>query len=94
MPESADEINPSDAINPVNPEILGPVLESVIKENKDKVVGWINQEPGCWGFLAGNAVTACRSKAGRSLSDGERRLVWNRLWAYLEQIKLHVDSQP
>ena len=82
-----------DSNNPLDPEILGPLLENVIRENREKVVGWINGEPGCWGFLAGKAVTACRSRAGRSLSDGERRMVWNRLWAFLEQIKGQVGQQ-
>ena len=87
MPESHESISPLD------PEILGPLLEGVIRENRDKVVGWINGEPGCWGFLAGKAVTACRSNAGRTLSDGERRIVWNRLWAFLEQIKGQVGQK-
>jgi len=87
MPDSHDSIHLLD------PEILGPLLESVIRENREKVVGWINGEPGCWGFLAGKAVTACRSKAGRTLSDGERRIVWNRLWAFLEQIKGQVGQK-
>ena len=87
MPETHDSTNPLD------PEILIPLLESVVRENREKVVGWIKGEPGCWGFLAGKAVTACRSKAGRSLSDGERRMVWNRLWAFLEQIKGQVSQQ-
>ncbi len=87
MPETQDSINPLD------PETLGPLLENVIRENRDKVVGWIKGEPGCWGLLAGKAVTACRSKAGRSLSDGERRLVWSRLWSFLEQIKGQVGHR-
>ena len=87
MPESLGSINPLD------PEILGPLLESVIRENREKVVGWINGEPGCWGFLAGKAVTSCRSKAGRTLSQEERRMVWHRLWAFLEQIKGQVSQQ-
>ena len=81
MPETHDSIDLTD------PEILGPLLENVIRENREKVVGWINGEAGCWGFLAGKAVTACRSKAGRSLSDGERRMVWHQLWRFLEQVK-------
>ena len=81
------------SVNPLDPEILGSLLEHVIRENREKAVGWINGEAGCWGFLAGKAVTACRSKAGRSLSDGERRIVWNRLWAFLEQIKEQCKGQ-
>ena len=87
MPQSGDSINPLDGV------LLDPLLENVIRENREKVVGWINGEPGCWGFLAGKAVTTCRSKAGRSLSDVERRIVWNRLWGFLEQIKGQVSQQ-
>ena len=87
MPQSGDSINPLDGV------LLDPLLENVIRENREKVVGWIDGEPGCWGFLAGKAVTACRSEAGRTLSDVERRMVWNRLWAFLEQIKGQVGHQ-
>jgi hypothetical protein len=84
---------PHDTHDPVGPENLGQSLDNVVRENWDKVVGWIKGEPGCWGFLAGKAVNHCRAKAGRSLSDGERRIVWNRLWAFLEQIKAQVGQK-
>lgn len=84
---------PNVPVNPLDPEILGPSLENVVRDNREKVVGWINGEAGCWGFLAGKAVTALRVKAGRSLSDSERRVVWNRLWAFLEHIKSQVSHQ-
>ena len=87
MPESHSSINLLD------PEILGPLLDNVIRENREKVFGWINGESGCWGFLAGKAVTACRSEAGRTLSDSERRMVWHRLWTFLEQIKDQAGQQ-
>ena len=69
---------------------LDPVLAGVIREHRDKVVGWIGDEPGCWGFLAGQAVAGCRKQAGRSLSEQERQLVWSRLWWILENIKRGV----
>ena len=72
-------------------EALDGLLTDVIRENREKVVGWVTGEPGCWGFLAGRAVTACRTQVGRSLADRERRLVWRRLWSWLEQIK--ADSR-
>jgi len=72
-------------------EALDGLLTEVIRENHEKVVGWVTGEPGCWGFLAGRAVTACRNQVGRSLADRERRLVWRRLWSWLEQIK--ADSR-
>ena len=71
-------------------EALDPILTAVVRENREKVIGWIREEPGCWGFLAGQAVTACRGALDRPLEDGERRLVWSRLWSLLEQIKIQV----
>ncbi len=72
-------------------EALDGLLTDVIRENREKVVGWVAGEPGCWGFLAGKAVTACRTQVGRSLAHQERRLVWHRLWSWLEQIR--ADSR-
>ena len=69
---------------------VDPVLAGVIRDHRDKVVGWISEEPGCWGFLAGQAVAGCRQRAGRSLSDQERQMVWSRLWWLLENIKREV----
>ena len=71
------------------PEVdsLDSLLTGVIRENREKVIGWMRDEPGCWGFLAGKAVAACRQQAGQPLSDSERRVVWHRLWWWLENIK-------
>lgn len=71
-------------------EDLDPALTSVIRDNQEKVAGWLRDEPGCWGFLAGKAVAACRQQAGRPLTGPERRLVWSRLWWWLEHIKQEV----
>lgn len=68
-------------------ESFDPVLAGVIRDNQEKVVGWMRAQPGCWGHLAGKAVAACRQHAGRPLADLERRWVWHRLWQKLEQIK-------
>ncbi len=69
---------------------LDPVLALVIRDHRGKVVGWINDEPGCWGFLAGQAVAGARKQVGRSLSEQERQMVWSRLWWLLETIKREV----
>ncbi|PKB72287.1 MAG: hypothetical protein BZY87_01355 [SAR202 cluster bacterium Io17-Chloro-G6] len=71
----------------VSKERIDPLLAEVVKGNQDKVVGWIRGEPGAWGFLAGQAVVAVRSNVDRNLEDAERRLVWSRLWWWLEQVK-------
>lgn len=73
---------------------LDPTLTGVIRDNPEKVIGWLRDEPGCWGFLAGKAVAVCRQQAGRPLTEPERRLVWSRLWWWLENIKRQVDGQP
>ena len=75
---------------PLTLEALNPILTEVVQENRDKVIGWMREEPGCWGFLSGQAVAACRRSLDRPLSDAERRLVWSRLWSLLEAIKARV----
>ena len=77
---------------PLTNETLDPVLTRLVREEQEKVVGWLRDEPGCWGYLAGKAVAACRELAGRPLEDAERRLVWDRLWRWLEYIKSRVGS--
>lgn len=68
-------------------ENLDSLLVTVIRENREKVVGWIRDEPGSWGFLAGKAVRACREQKGEPLTDLERRMVWHRMWQLLTQLK-------
>ncbi len=74
----------------VTDEFVDPILAEVVKGNQDKVAGWIKGEPGAWGFLAGQGVAAVRSSAGRTLENAERRLVWSRLWWWLEQVKARI----
>ncbi len=69
------------------PDTMDPILTNLVRQHKDRVIGWMRDEPGCWGFLAGQAVSACRTELGRSLEDQERRQVWDRLWRLLEGIK-------
>ena len=73
-------------------ELLDRILFVVIQDNPDKVDGWVAGESGCWGYLAGKAITAWRVHLGRSLPDQERRWVWHRLWTYLEQVKARGTS--
>lgn len=68
-------------------ESLDTLLVGVIRDNRDKVVAWINQEPGSWGFLAGRAVLACKEQKGAPLTDPERRIVWHRMWELLTVVK-------
>ena len=75
---------------PLDISTLMPVIFGVLKDNPQRVSGWIREEAGCWGFLAGQAVAGCKNHAGRSLSEGERRWVWHRLWQMLEQLKIDL----
>ena len=76
-----------DTAQPFDTSSLETVLFGVLKDNPQRVVGWIREEPGCWGFLSGQAVAGCKTHSGRALSEGERRWVWHRLWQMLEQLK-------
>ena len=71
---------------PDSPE-LERLLSGVISEHPGKVDGWMSSEPGCWGYLAGQAVLACRDHMGRQLTHQERRLAWSRLWSLLEEAR-------
>jgi hypothetical protein len=77
---------------PLKLEQLDQVLGQVVRENPEKVVSWVRGEAGAWGFLAGQGVTAARRELGRSLTDPERRMVWSRLWWWLEQLKLRLQE--
>ena len=71
-------------------ESLDRVLVNVITSDKDKVISWVRGEPGSWGFLAGKAVTAYRTELDRSLTEKERKIVWERLWSFLENLKAQL----
>ncbi|MBC8279578.1 MAG: hypothetical protein H8E48_02225 [Chloroflexi bacterium] len=75
-------------------EVLDPILADVVRGNQDKVVAWLKNEPGAWGFLAGQAVTAVRDCAGRDLESKERRLVWSRMWWWLVEVRAGIEGQP
>ena len=82
--------SPQPQSQPLDTATLEPVIFGVLKDNPQRVVGWMREEPGCWGFLAGQAVAGCRKQVGRSLSEQERQMVWSRLWWVLENIKREV----
>lgn len=81
---------PEDVESPDSPDSMDALLVAVINENREKAIGWLKDEPGSWGFLAGKAVRACREQKGAPLTDPERRLVWHRLWQILTQLKEHT----
>ena len=69
----------------LNNDEIDLLLVDVVKDNQDKVIGWIKGEPGSWGFLG---------HAGRDLADNERRLVWSRMWWLLEVVKARIGGGP
>ena len=73
-------------------EVLDPVLRQVLSDNADKAMAWMRRERGAWGYLAGRGVAATRREMGRQLTDPERRMVWSRLWWWLEQLKLRFQE--
>ena len=77
---------------PLNNDEIDRLLVDVVKDNQDKVIGWIKGEPGSWGFLAGQAVITVRGHAGRDLADTERRLVWSRMWWLLEEVRARIGG--
>ena len=66
---------------------LDLILAATLAEHARLVAAWLRDEPGSWGALAGQAVIATRRALGRSLSDAERRIVWQRLWDRLTLLR-------
>ena len=66
---------------------LDSVLAGVADAHPDRLAGWIRDEPGHWGFFAGQAVLAVRELIGRRLEEPERRFVWHRMWVVLQTKK-------
>lgn len=63
-------------------------IDAVIALHADRVRAWLADQPGAWGYLAGQAVLAERRRLGRSLSERERRAVWQALWERLVALRL------
>ena len=64
---------------------LDRVLAEIADAHPDRLDGWIREEPGHWGFFAGQAVLAVRQLIGRRLEEPERRFVWHRMWLVLQE---------
>ena len=79
---------------PLTLDTLDPVLRQVLSDNQEKTFAWMARERGAWGFLAGQGVAATRRYLGRQLTDSERRMVWSRLWWWLEQLQLRLENAP
>ena len=73
--------------DPVDPadRALHRALAEIADAHPERVAGWLANEPGHWGFFAGQAVLAVRRLIGRRLAEPERRYVWRRMWQVLEE---------
>ncbi len=68
-------------------ENIESVLDGVVKDNEEIVNEWLSDKPGSWGALSGKAIVAVNKSLGRTLDEGEKRLVWKLLWDKLMDIK-------
>jgi hypothetical protein len=66
---------------------LSEAVSGTIADHPDAVRRWRANEPGTWGYLAGQGVLAYRARLGRRLTEIERRQFWSALWAELERTK-------
>jgi hypothetical protein len=64
---------------------LTEAVAATLSRHPAAVRRWCANEPGAWGFLAGQGVLAYRDRLGRRLTDAERRRVWAVVWAALER---------
>lgn len=71
---------------------LDQLLEAVADAHPDRVDGWLRNEPGHWGFFAGQAVMAVRGLLDRSLEEPERRYVWHRMWLVLQNRRSDLET--
>ena len=67
---------------------MNEVVITVMSDNQEVIEEWLNNLPGSWGKLAGQAVIIAKGRVGRSLVEDERLLVWNHLWQHLQKFKL------
>ena len=70
-------------------QLLNEVVIIVMSDNQEVIEEWLNNLPGSWGKLAGQAVIIAKGRVGRSLVEDERLLVWNHLWQHLQKFKLN-----
>lgn len=71
---------------------LDQILANVADAHPERVDGWLRNEPGHWGFFAGQAVLAVRQLIGRRLEEPERRFVWHRMWLVLQQRRRDLEG--
>ena len=71
---------------------LHRTLSQIADAHPERLAGWLANEPGHWGFFAGQAVLAVRRLIGRRLTEPERRYIWRQMWQTLEQRRPRPDD--
>ena len=66
---------------------LYDAVSQVLSANQELIQGWLRDEPGSWGALAGKTVLAYRQLMQRKLTDLERKKVWILLWQHLVSLR-------
>jgi Asp-tRNA(Asn)/Glu-tRNA(Gln) amidotransferase B subunit len=66
---------------------LRQAVQETILAHPEVVQRWIQNQPGAWGFLAGQGILAFRRRLGRRPDDVERRALWQALWTALETLR-------
>ena len=66
---------------------MAEVIDLTLEAHAARVASWRRGEPGSWGYLAGKAVLTAKNRAGRPLTEQERRAVWQQLWERLERTR-------
>lgn len=74
--------------------LVAKVIAVVIAASPGKLDDYRHGRPRAFGYFAGRAVGEVRRRLGRNLSDAERRLVWQRLWARLEALRVAPPDEP
>jgi hypothetical protein len=65
-------------------------IAAVLAAHEERVRAWLRNEPGAWGYLAGQAVLTERRRLGRPLTEPERRAVWQSLWNALLGVRAQL----
>ena len=81
----------ADADTNAGSDTLAALLAGIADAHPDRLAAWIRNEPGHWGFFAGQAVLAVRRLLGRRLEEPERRFVWHQMWLILQERRRRAE---
>ena len=89
--DAAGDNSDADTNANAGPDALAALLAGIADAHPDRVAAWIRNEPGHWGFFAGQAVLAVRRLLGRRLEEPERRFVWHQMWLILQERRRQAE---